>query len=219
MRSHLLRGLVVTSAAMALSVAAGYGQLEDVAVVLTGMSAYYLMWPLLAATLDRQEGGLEFLCSVPVSPGTVALARLTGIAVSLVPVGLYLAVSFGIALAPAIGIDTGPGPVALVFLIGWASAFGLAALGSGAIIRWGPEGLNSWPAGFLFLSFGALVLFSDRYVDELGAFLTALLDRTGPALGLAAILAAIAVLAVGLGYRLMVVGVERFRPEPARLKA
>ena len=219
MRSHLLRGVVVTSAAMVLSVVAGYGGLEDVAVVLTGMSAYYLMWPPVAATLDRQEGGLEFISSVPVPVRTVALARMTGIAVSLLPVGLYLVVSFGIGLAPAIGIEPGPGPLALVFLISWTSAFGLATLGSGAILRWGPEGLNSWPAGFLFLSFGALVLFSDRYVGELGAFLTALFERTGPALGVAAILAVSAVVTAGLGYRLMIVGLQRFRPEPARLKA
>ena len=219
MRGHVMRGILITAAFMGLSIVAGHGDMEDVAVVLAGTSFYFFLWPAVAAAMDRHEGGMEFLASVPVSPRLVAWARATGIAIALLPCALYLTVAFAIALGPALGIVPTLGATAVVFAMSWLFTTGLSTLSSGVFMRWGVDILNRGPALLAILGLGVLVLLADRNVEAIRRALATLFIRTGWAWGLTGTLAVVSVLSLGLGHWLMTTGLARFRPERGRLKA
>lgn len=215
----MLRGGLVTLAFMGLSLAAGHGGRADVAVVLAGSSVFYFLWPAMAAWVDRQEGGLEFLLSVPVSPQLVAWARLTGIAIALLPCAVYLTVAFVIAVGPELGVQPAPESTLAVFLLSWLFTTGLSAFLSGVFIRWGFDVLNRWPALLAILAVGALGLVFDRHVEAIHVFLTGLVARAGWVSSLVVLVILVSVLSLGLGHSLMATGLARFTPDRGRLKA
>ena len=215
---HLLRASVFTGAALLLAVVADRDDAETVSALFLGTSAYYLLWPPIVAMRDRMEGGLELLAGLPVSPGTVAKARLTGVAVAMLPVAAHLTTGILIA-SPILDLGLGWRSGVAIFGLTWGLATGAAGLGAGSILRWGVEAIGRWPTVVVSVAMLGVVFFGDRYEAAIVAAIRRILDRTGVVWASASATVIVATVALTFAHRLIAVGVERFQPERERARS
>lgn len=216
MRPHVLRGVGFTLAAVLLFALAGKGDAENLGVLLLGLVTYYLLWPPLMALVDRLEGGLELLASLPVAPDTLAGARLTANALALAPVPVHFVAASVLLGGSALGLQPSLPFLSAVAILSWALSVGVTGLGAGVMIRWGPEAIGRGPGLFFALAAILVVLFGERYEAEITAVMSELIARTGVAWTLGVLVALTSLLTIAISYRLISTGLERFQPDRER---
>jgi hypothetical protein len=216
MLGHVLRGVGFTLAAVLLFTLAGRGDAEDLGVLFVGLVTYYLLWPPLMALVDRNEGGLELLASLPVAPSTLAGARLTANALALAPVPVHAVLAAVLLVGPALGLEPSLPLLSAVAILSWALSVGITGLGAGVMIRWGPEAVGRGPGLVFALAIMLVVLFGERYEAAIASAVSELVTRTGVAWTVGVLATLASVLSIGLSYRLISTGLERFQPDRER---
>jgi hypothetical protein len=195
----------------------GHGDRENVGIVLFGLTSYYLLWPLTTAVQDRLGGGLEFLSGLPVEPSILARARLTGIALLLLPIPVQLTLTWWIWIGPALGVTPHLLRTAAVFLLTWGLAVGVSGIAAGVLVRWGMDALGRWPSIALALVWILVIFGGQRFEPAVGATLNALVERTGLAVAVGGAVALVVALGLTLSHRFLSKGFEQFQPDPARV--
>ncbi|MEJ2539159.1 MAG: hypothetical protein P8188_04205 [Gemmatimonadota bacterium] len=212
------RGLAMTGAALLLFAVLGQADRQSLGTLLLGLTAFYMVSAPVTVTRDRLDGGLEFLASLPVSPGIVAGARLTGFALLQLPVPVHLSLAGWLWAWPALGLSPGLGTAGAFFLLTWALSVGITGVVSGVMVRWGADAFGRWPAILLALFGMAAVLMGGRFEAAIRDVLARLVAQAGLGTVVGGGSALLALVLLALAYRWLAVGVERFQPEPAKIQ-
>lgn len=206
-------GLVVVAVGMFFLMGRGR---DGVGMALALLGFIFGLKPAWQSLLDKLDGSLEFLTSLPVDPWRLATAQLLACtawgATAALPwtlgLDLFLEATVGTGLAPVQGM--------VAFLGLWLATAGVSALLSGALVRFAMETLTWLPVAALLGLVGLGHLVDVVWPGSEQAVVNWLASSGAPT-RLALALTALGSAALFLGGLLLRSGYRRFRPSGAPL--
>lgn len=171
----------------------------------------YGLVPAMRAPMDKLDGSLEFLTSLPVEPGRLAQAGV----ISCGGYAVFAAVPWTAAaalFAPAyLGMSVGPLSYLGFFLVVWLGVTTVSALVTGALIRFAVETLNWLPLAAMVAVIGGLATLERIWPDGDRILLGWLLAPESP-VRLFVILLTLEAVGLMAAFALLRSGFHRFRP-------
>lgn len=171
----------------------------------------YGLVPAMRALMDKLDGSLEFLTSLPVEPRQLAVAAL----ISCGGYAVLAAVPWTAALAlfaPAyLGVSVGPLSLIGVLLLLWLGVTTVSGIVTGTLIRFAVETLNWLPTAVLVGVMGGLVAAERIWPEGDKVILGWLLAADSPA-RLFVLLLSLEAVGLVTGFALLRSGFHRFRP-------
>lgn len=176
----------------------------------------YGLVPAMRALMDKLDGSLEFLTSLPVAPRQMAATAL----ISCGGYAVLAAVPWTAAVAlfaPAyIGVSVGPFSYLGFFLVLWLGVTTVSALLTGTLIRFAAETLNWLPVAVMVVVIGGLAAVGRIWPEADKVVLGWLLAPDSPA-RLFVLLLTLEAVTLVVAFRLLRSGFHRFRPSSVTL--
>lgn len=206
-------GLVVVAVGMFFLMGRGR---DGVGMALALLGFIFGLKPAWQSLLDKLDGSLEFLTSLPVDPWRLATAQLLACAAWAATAALPWTLGLDLFLEATVGTGLAPVQGILAFLGLLLATAGASALLSGALVRFAMETLTWLPVAALLGLVGLGQLVDAVWPGSEGAVVAWLASPGGPT-RLALVLMAQGSVGLLLGAFLLRTGYLRFRPSGAPL--
>jgi hypothetical protein len=206
-------GLVVVAVGMFFLMGRGR---DGVGMAMALVGFIFGLTPAWRSLLDKLDGSLEFLTSLPVQPSRLATAQVLACAAWATTAALPWTLGLDLFLEATVGKGLAPVQGVLSFLGICVATAGISSLLSGALVRFAMETLTWLPVAALLGLVGLGHLVEAVWPGSEQA-VVAWLAAPGAPTRLALVLTALGCAALFLGGVLLRSGYRRFRPSGAPL--
>ncbi len=170
------RFLAVVALITLVATLVGQATPDTLAMVWTGLTTGYVVQLPLAALRDKIEGGMEFLCNLPIPRSGLATARLLAGGVLALPAAAHLFLAAWYVF-PLLELHRGALSLLSIFGIAWIGFAAIINTMTALIIRYRIQDLTSTPLVIATLGGLGFVMLLDRLVPDPQALLRTLLHQ------------------------------------------